>query len=63
LINEYLSREEAKGKAQSLPNSFPASGVLRISLPYSTYGLDVLAFIGWQHEYEHQQLVVRYRSS
>jgi hypothetical protein len=36
---------------------YHASGVLRISLPYSTYGLDVLAFIGWQHEYEHKQLV------
>jgi hypothetical protein len=31
--------------------------VLVISLPYSTYGLDVLAFIGWQHEHEHKQLV------
>ena len=28
-----------------------------ISLPYSTYGLDVLGFIGWQHEHEHRQLV------
>lgn len=36
---------------------YHASGVLRISLPYSTYGLDVLAFIGWQHEQEHKQLV------
>ena len=34
-----------------------ASGVLSISLPYSTYGLDVLSFIGWKHEKEHQQLV------
>jgi hypothetical protein len=34
-----------------------ASGVLLISLPYSTYGLDVLAFIGWRHEHEHRQLV------
>jgi hypothetical protein len=34
-----------------------ASGTLKISLPYSTYGLDVLAFIGWQHEQEHKQLV------
>jgi hypothetical protein len=33
-----------------------ASGVLMISLPYSTYGLDVLAFIGWQHEHEQRQL-------
>jgi hypothetical protein len=34
-----------------------ASRVWLISLPYSTYGLDVLAFIGWQHEQEHRQLV------
>ena len=34
-----------------------ASGVCLISLPYSTYGLDVLACIGWQHEHEHKQLV------
>ena len=34
---------------------YHASGVLRISLPYNTYGLDVLAFIGWQHEHEHKQ--------
>jgi hypothetical protein len=30
--------------------------VLLLSLPHSTYGLDVLAFIGWQHEHEHRQL-------
>jgi len=36
---------------------YHASGVLKISLPYSTYGLDVLAFIGWQHEHEHKQFV------
>jgi hypothetical protein len=36
---------------------YHASGVLRISLPYSTYGLDVLAFIGWQHEHGHKQFV------
>jgi hypothetical protein len=28
-----------------------------LSLPKSTYGLDVLAMIGWQHEHEHRQLV------
>ena len=28
-----------------------------ISLPKSTYGLDVLAYIGWRHEHEHKQLV------
>jgi len=32
-----------------------ATGVLKISLPYSTYGLDVLAYIGWQHEKEQRQ--------
>ena len=36
---------------------YHASGVVRISLPYCTYGLDVLAFIGWQHEQEHKQFV------
>lgn len=35
---------------------YHASGVLRISLPQSTYGLDVLGFIGWQREHEHKQL-------
>ena len=34
-----------------------ANSILSISLPFSTYGLDVLAFIGWQHEKEHKQLV------
>lgn len=34
-----------------------ASGVLMVSLPYSTYGLDVLACIGWQHEHEHKQFI------
>ncbi len=34
-----------------------ARGVLLISLPYSTYGLDVLACIGWQHEHAHRQFV------
>jgi len=37
--------------------TYYASGVLAISLPYSTYGLDVLAFIGWRHEHDHCQLV------
>jgi hypothetical protein len=34
---------------------YHASGVLRISLLQSTYGLDVLACIGWQHEHEYKQ--------
>lgn len=52
------------GKSKECTNSscthfgkhYYATGVLKYSLPYSTYGLDVLAFIGWQHEHEHQQL-------
>lgn len=35
---------------------YHASGVLKYSLPHSTYGLDVLAFIGWEHEQKHRQL-------
>jgi len=38
-----------------------ASGVLKISLPYSTYGLDVLAYIGWQHEKERRQFTEIWR--
>ena len=53
------------GKSKECVNSscshggqhYYASGVMRISLPYCTYGLDVMAFIGWQHEQEHRQLV------
>lgn len=29
--------------------------VLRVSLPFGTYGLDVIAFIGWQRDREHRQ--------
>lgn len=34
-----------------------ASQVLLLSLPKSTYGLDVLAYIGWRHEHDQRQLV------
>ena len=34
-----------------------ASAIRTLSLPFCTYGLDVLAFIGWQHDHEHRQLV------
>jgi hypothetical protein len=34
---------------------YHANKVLQISLPQCTYGLDVLAFIGWQHEHENKQ--------
>ena len=53
------------GKSKECVNSacahagqhYYAGRTLLISLPHSTYGLDVLAFIGWQHEHEHRQLV------
>jgi hypothetical protein len=34
-----------------------AGQVLLLSLPDSTYGLDVLAYIGWRHEHDQRQLV------
>lgn len=51
------SKKCANSECRYGGQSYHASGVLRISLPYSTYGLDVLAFIGWQHEQAHQQFV------
>jgi hypothetical protein len=53
------------GKSKTCENSaclhlrknYYANRVLMISLPKSTYGLDVLAYIGWRHEHEHKQLV------
>jgi len=51
------SRKCSNPDCSHFGNHYHASGVLRISLPLSTYGLDVLAFIGWQHEHEHKQFV------
>lgn len=34
-----------------------ANQVLLLSLPSSTYGLDVLAYIGWRHEHDQRQFV------
>jgi hypothetical protein len=34
---------------------FHAAGHLRVSPPYSTYGMDVIAFVGIQHDREHKQ--------
>ncbi len=50
--------KECVNKKCSHPNKhYYASQASLISLPKSTYGLDVLAYIGWQHEHEHKQLV------
>lgn len=53
------------GKTKECPNlecthtgkHYYASKALMISLPKSTYGLDVLAYIGWEREHEHKQFV------
>jgi hypothetical protein len=50
--------EECQNRAcRNYGKRYYASRVWRYSLPQSSYGLDVLAFIGWQHEHEHRQLV------
>ena len=36
---------------------FYAGKVWRYSLPQGSYGLDVLAYIGWEHDHSHRQLV------
>jgi len=51
------SKKCARADCSHYGHHYHASGILRVSLPHSTYGLDVLAFIGWQHEHEHKQLV------
>ena len=50
--------KECRNEKCSHPGKhYYASQASMISLPKSTYGLDVLAYIGWQHEHEHKQLV------
>jgi hypothetical protein len=51
------SKECANPSCRNYQQHYYASQVWLYSLPNSSYGLDVLAFIGWQHEHEHQQLV------
>lgn len=51
------SKQCSNAECAHASQHYHASGVVRISLPHSTYGLDVLTFIGWQHEHEHRQLV------
>ena len=47
----------ANRSCQNYGKHYYASRVWLLSLPNSTYGLDVLAHIGWQHEHEQRQLV------
>jgi hypothetical protein len=48
-VNPNCSHPEARYHAQA--------NALRLSLPFGTYGVDVLAWIGWQRDYEHRSLV------
>ncbi len=51
------SRECVNPSGAHRGQHYYATQMQALALPYSTYGLDVLAFIGWQHEHEHRQLV------
>jgi hypothetical protein len=51
------SKECQNSACRNYGKRYYASRVWLYSLPQSTYGLDVVAFIGWQHEHEHRQLV------
>jgi hypothetical protein len=51
------SKECSNPVCQNFGKHYYASRVWLLSLPESTYGLDVLAYIGWRHEHEHRQLV------
>jgi hypothetical protein len=50
------SKECVNPKCKYCGEHYHASRVWLMSLPYSTYGLDVVAYIGWRHEHEHKQL-------
>lgn len=51
------TRECANPDCSHSGKHYYASRALMISLPKSTYGLDVLAYIGWRHEHDHKQFV------
>jgi hypothetical protein len=57
LIVGGKTRECVNPECSHSGEHYYASRVLTISLPKSTYGLDVLAYIGWQHDQEHKQFV------
>jgi hypothetical protein len=51
------SKECANPACQNFGKHYYASRVWLLSLPESSYGLDVLALIGWRHEHDQRQLV------
>jgi hypothetical protein len=52
-----ISKECLNPACRNFSKRYYASRVWLYSLPNSSYGLDVLAFIGWEHDHEHRQLV------
>jgi hypothetical protein len=51
------TKECVNNTCRNYQKRYYAGRVWLYSLPGSTYGLDVLAWIGWQHEHEHRQLI------
>ena len=51
------SKECLNTACRNYKKRYYAGRVWLYSLPDSSYGLDVLAYIGWRHEHEHRQLV------
>lgn len=51
------SKECQNTACRNYGKRYYASRIWLYSLPQSSYGLDVLAYIGWQREHEHRQLV------
>jgi hypothetical protein len=51
------SRECTNSQCSHQGTIYYAGRVWLYSLPFSTYGLDVMAYIGWRHEHDHRQLV------
>jgi len=57
LVIAGRAKECANEKCAHTGMRYYASQVLLLSLPSSTYGLDVLAYIGWRHEHDQRQFV------
>ena len=51
------SRKCPTSECKNFGKHYHAAGHLKISLPHSTYGLDVVAFVGIQRERKHKQFV------
>ena len=57
LVLAGRAKECVNEKCSQTGTRYYASQVLLLSLPSSTYGLDVLAYIGWRHEHDQRQFV------